>query len=83
MGCKIAMKIPEPKKFTIIKWRPLEERPKEERHVLIQYIDTGGELASEMAFYENGHFIYTYPDGAWGEINEGVMLGWSYLPFDD
>lgn len=76
------MKIPEAKKFTIIQWRPREERPEEGRYVLLQYIDSAGERACTWASYENGHFIYTYLSGAWGEINEAVILGWTYLPFD-
>ena len=75
--------IPEAKKFTIIKWRPREERPEEGRYVLLQHIDPAGERACTWASYENRHFIYTYHSGAWGEINEAVILGWFYLPFDD
>ena len=77
------MKRPEAKKFTIIQWHPVEERPSEGRYILIQYIDADGELACDWAAYEKGRFIYIYPHGAWGEINEKVILGWSYLPFDD
>ncbi len=77
------MKIPEAKKFTIIVWQPITKRPEEGRYVLIQYIDAAGDLACDWASYENGHFIYSYPHGAWGEINEKVMLGWAYFPFDN
>ena len=77
------MKFPEPKKFTIIQWQPIEKRPEEGRYLLIQYIDPSGERACEYVSYENGYFIYTYPSGSWGEINEKVLLGWSYLPFDN
>lgn len=83
MGCKIMVEIPEFKKFTLIIWHPITERPEEGRYVLIQYIDHWGNRACDWASYENGHFIYTYPDGAWGIINEDILLGWSYIPFND
>lgn len=83
MGCKTMAEIPEFKKFTLIIWHPITERPEEGRYVLIQYIDHWGDRACDWAAYENEHFTYTYPSGAWGIINEDVLLGWSYIPFND
>ncbi len=76
-------KLPEREEITVIHWRPVEERPEEGRYVLIQYIDDADDLACDWAAYENGKFAYAYDRRAWGEINERIILGWSYLPFDD
>lgn len=74
--------LPQGKTFTLIRWNPVEERPEEGRYVLLQCVDEDGELVCDWGVYENGKFAYVYDRHSWGEINEEVILGWSYLPFD-
>ena len=75
--------LPKPRKFSIIKWRSTKERPEEARYVLLQCRDEYGDLMCVNASYGNGCFLYTYDKNTWGEINEAVILGWSYYPFDN
>ena len=68
---------------TIITWRPTVQRPEEESYVLLKCVDETGRIVCEGASYENGRFFYVYDKDSWGEINEKIILGWSYYPFDE
>ena len=83
MGCNKVENLPEPKKFSLIKWRSTKERPENARYVMLQCRDEYGDLMCVNAAYEKGHFFYIYDQETWGEINEAIILGWSYYPFDD
>lgn len=67
---------------TIITWRPTAIRPEDGSYVLLKCRDESGQVVCEGAAYENGHFLYIYDRDCWGAVNEAVILGWSYYPFD-
>jgi len=69
--------------ISIIQWRPRKERPDNGSYILLKCLDESGSLSCEFCSYENGCFIYRYDNETWGEVNEAVILGWSYLPFDE
>ena len=69
---------------SILIWRKLpHERPRDGSYVLLKYRDATGEIGSTEAAYENGKFWYFYPDGSDGEVNDEVILGWDYLPYQE
>lgn len=68
---------------TIITWRPPATRPEDGSYILLKCLDESGQVVCEGAAYEKGRFLYLYDRDCWGEINEAVILGWSYYPFDD
>lgn len=70
--------------FSILIWKkPSEERPREESYVLIKYTDDVVGVTTSNAAYEKGKFWYFYPQGEGGEINEKVILGWDYYPYNE
>ncbi len=69
--------------ISVIRWRSPKERPDNGSYILLKCLDEEENVVCEYCAYENGYFLYIYSDGAWGEINEDIILGWSYLPFDD
>ncbi len=74
---------PQRHKFSIIRWRSVEERPEDARSVLLQCVNEFGDVYCEYAAYEDGHFLYIYSQYRWAEVNETCILGWSYLPFEN
>lgn len=70
--------------FSILIWRkPHKERPRDASYVILKYRDENGDIVTTEAAYENGRFWYFYPDGSGGEINEKVILGWDYFPYNE
>lgn len=70
--------------FSILIWKkPQEERPREESYVLIKFKDEVAGTTTSNAAYEKGKFWYFYPQGGSGEINEKVILGWDYYPYNE
>ncbi len=69
--------------ISVIHWRSRNERPDNGSYILLKCMDEEGNTVCEYCAYENGYFIYIYNDGTWGEVNEDIILGWSYLPFDN
>ncbi len=69
--------------ISVIYWRSPKNRPYNASYILLKCLDEEGNIVCEYCAYENGRFMYIYNDDAWGEINEDIILGWSYLPFDD
>ena len=70
--------------FSILLWRnPKEERPRNASYVLLKYRDDSGDIIPTEAAYENEQFLYYYRDGSEGVINEDVILGWDYFPYNE
>lgn len=70
--------------FSILIWKhPQQTRPREASYIILKYRDEYGGMISTEAAYENGKFWYFYPDGSSGEINEKVILGWDYFPYNE
>lgn len=70
--------------FSILIWKkPQRERPREESYVLIKFKDEVAGITTSNAAYERGKFWYFYPQGGGGEINEKVILGWDYYPYNE
>ncbi len=68
---------------TRITWRPTSQRPEEASYVLLKCVDESGQVSCDPAAYENGKFVYVYDRETWGEVNEDIILGWSYYPYDE
>lgn len=68
---------------SVIVWRGVSRRPEEGSYVLLKCVDESGRVVCDGAAYEGGKFLYVYDREAWGEINEELILGWSYYPFDE
>lgn len=70
--------------FSILIWKhPQKTRPREASYIILKYRDDCGDTISTEAAYEKGKFWYFYPDGSSGEINEKVILGWDYFPYNE
>ncbi len=70
------------REISVIHWKSPKVRPDNGSYVLLKCLDEEGTVVCEYCAYENGCFIYTYDGDTWGEINEDIIIGWSYLPFD-
>lgn len=68
---------------TTIVWHPISCRPENGSYILIKCVDESGRVVCEPAAYEDERFLYFYDRDTWGEINEDIILGWSYYPYDD
>ncbi|MDY3015059.1 MAG: hypothetical protein SOR61_07765 [Evtepia sp.] len=70
--------------FSILIWRkPENERPRNASYVILKYRDDNGDIVTTETAYENGKFWYFYSDGSVGEVNEKVILGWDYFPYNE
>lgn len=68
---------------TVIKWRPIEPPPEEDRYVLLRFDDLVlGEIAIERAAYNQGKFEIRAESGQWIEIPAKQIRGWSYPIFE-
>ena len=66
----------------VIHWKSKDIRPEEGSYILLKCIDENGQVVCEPAAYENEMFLYIYSKDDWGEVNNGIILGWAYYPFD-
>lgn len=71
------------REISVIHWRSPKERPDNGSYILLKCLDEEGNIVCDYCAYENGCFVFIYSDDTWGEINESIILGWSYLPFDN
>lgn len=73
------------KDVSLIHWiSPSGDKPNDCSYVLVKFLDTDGKtLCACPASYENGYFWDVYSDSTDTIINPDVILGWSYLPYDD
>ncbi len=69
--------------ISIIQWRSIASRPENGSYILLKSIDESGRVVCDPCAYEGGKFIYLYDASTWGEINEDIILGWAYYPYDD
>ncbi len=69
--------------ISVICWKDKGCRPEEGSYILLKCIDESGRVVCEPAAYENGIFIYFYNKDTWGEVNEDLILGWAYYPYDE
>lgn len=70
--------------FSILIWKhPQKTRPREASYVILKYRDGYGDTLSTEAAYEQGKFWYFYLDGSSREMNETVILGWDYFPYNE
>ncbi len=67
---------------TLLTWTAPAHRPEEGSYILVKCINESGQVCCEPCAYENGKFIYIYGRDSWGELNEALILGWSYYPYD-
>ncbi len=66
--------------YSVIYWSPVTQRPCDASYILIKYREDG-EIYCTDAAYENDEFFYLSPNEG-KVINEKIILGWSYYPFD-
>ena len=73
------------KNISLIHWvSPSGDMPDDCSYVLIKFLDTDGKTVCACpASYEDGHFWDVYSDSTDTVINPNIILGWSYLPYDD
>lgn len=70
--------------FSILIWKhPQQTRPREASYIILKYRNEYGDTISTEAAYEKGKFWYFYADGSSGEINEKIILGWDYFPYNE
>lgn len=68
---------------TVIKWRPLNPPPEEDRYVLLRFDDLAlGEIVIERAAYNQGKFEIKAESGQWIEIPAKQIRGWAYPIFE-
>ncbi len=67
---------------SLITWTKPDRRPEEASYVLVKCVNESGQVCCEACAYEGGKFIYIYDRDTWGELNEDLILGWSYYPYD-
>lgn len=69
--------------MTVIKWRPIDPPPGEDRYVLLRFDDlTLNEIVIEKAAYNQGKFEVRAEGGQWIEIPPECIRGWAYPIFD-
>ena len=69
--------------FTVILWTPPEEPPEEGSFVLLKLLDTDGStIVCEGGAYENGRYMNGLCDGSPCPLDQRMVLGWSYYPYD-
>lgn len=68
---------------SIIVWKSPKHSPEEGSYILLKCLDEGGAVVCEPAAFEAGRFVYIYDRDCWGEVNNNIILGWAYYPFDE
>ena len=58
-------------------------RGTEASDILVKYTDRTGGITASNAAYEKGRFRYFHPQGGGGAIDEDILPGWDYYPYDD
>ena len=73
------------KNYCLLHWISLKERmPEDGSYVLIKYLDTDGRtVCSGPACYEGKQFRDLFTDDLSLVINQAIILGWTYYPYDD
>ena len=69
--------------ISVIYWKSKDVRPEEGSYILLKTLDENGEVISEPGAYENKMFIFYYSEDDWGEVNDDILLGWAYYPYDE
>lgn len=70
--------------FTVILWTSPEEVPEEGSFLLLKLLDTdGSSILCEGGAYENGRYLNYGRDGGSCPLDQRMVLGWSYYPYDN
>ena len=70
--------------FTIVVWSPPEETPELGSFLLLKLLDTdGSSILCEGGAYENGRYLNCGRDGGSCPLDQRMVLGWSYYPYDN
>ena len=70
--------------FTVILWTSPEEVPEEGSFLLLKLLDAdGNSIICEGGAYENGRYLNYGWDGGPRPLDQRMVLGWSYYPYDN
>ena len=70
--------------FIIVVWSPPEETPELGSFLLLKLLDTdGSSILCEGGAYENGRYLNYGRDGGSCPLDQRMVLGWSYYPYDN
>ncbi len=70
--------------FTVILWTSPEEVPEEGNFLLLKLLDAdGSSIICEGGAYENGRYLNYGWDGGPRPLDQRMVLGWSYYPYDN
>ena len=70
--------------FTIVVWSPPEETPELGSFLLLKLLDTdGSSILCEGGAYEHGRYLNYGRDGGSCPLDQRMVLGWSYYPYDN
>lgn len=70
--------------FTILLWTGPEQPPEEGSFLLLKLLDTdGSSILCEGGAYENGRYLNYAWDGTPCPLDQRMVLGWSYYPYDN
>ena len=72
-----------PDDISVIHWKSKDIRPEDGSYILLKTLDENGQVICEPAAYENGMFIFVYSEDEWSEVNDDILLAWSYYPYDE
>ena len=70
--------------FTILVWTQPEQPPEDGSFLLLKLLDRdGSSILCEGGVYENGRYLNYGWDGNPRPLDQRMVLGWSYYPYDN